>query len=192
MRPTQGSRVPLPRCSQARHERRHPLQGQPLVYVLVAGALALLVAIYFLPVWWVSLTAPNYPPEAFPEGVRIHFHMNGVFNGCQKVAKAEISETEALDCVHEMDTINHYVGMYPIAAGGVIERAFSPFLITMLGIMLVGFMIPAPQAAPGGHGRRLRRPRRVDVPVLLRSRGHQVPERRISGGHGHLHGPVRR
>ena len=119
-----------------------PPKANPLVYALVAGALALLIGIYFLPVWWVSLTAPNYPPEAFPEGVRIHFHMNGVFNGCQKVAKAEISETEALDCVHEMDTINHYVGMYPIAAGGVIERAFSPFLITMLGIMLVGFMIP--------------------------------------------------
>jgi hypothetical protein len=126
-----------------------PAKANPLVYVLVAGALALLVAIYFLPVWWVSLTAPNYPPEAFPDGVRIHFHMNGVVNGCQKVEKAEISETEALDCVHEMDTINHYVGMYPIAAGGVIERAFSPFLISMLGIMLVGFMIPAPRLRLG-------------------------------------------
>jgi hypothetical protein len=123
--------------------------NSPLVLVLVTAALALLAAIYFTPVWWVSLTAPNYPPEAFPDGVRIHFHMNGVFNGCQKVEKAEIREHEALDCVHEMDTINHYVGMYPIAAGGVIERAFSPFLISMLGIMLVGFMIPAPRLRLG-------------------------------------------
>ncbi|MGB5762419.1 MAG: hypothetical protein WBM58_07720, partial [Sedimenticolaceae bacterium] len=69
----------------------------------------------------------------------IHFHMNGVFNGCQKINSAEIQEDQALDCVHEMDTINHYVGMYPIAAGGVIERAFSPFLISMLGVMIVGF-----------------------------------------------------
>lgn len=126
-----------------------PSKANPLVYVLIAGALALLVAIYYVPIWWVSLTAPNYPPEAFPDGVRIHFHMNGVVNGCQKVAKAEISEDEALDCVHEMDTINHYVGMYPIAAGGVIERAFSPFLVTMLGIMLVGFMIRAPKVRLG-------------------------------------------
>ena len=118
-----------------------PTKTNPLAYLLVAAALALLVAIYFVPVWWVSLTAPNYPPEAFPDGVRIHFQMNGVFNGCQKVEKAEITETEALDCVHEMDTINHYVGMYPIAAGGVIERAFSPFLVTMLGVMLVGFIV---------------------------------------------------
>jgi hypothetical protein len=126
-----------------------PTKANPLVYLLVAGALALLVAVYYAPIWWVSLTAPNYPPEAFPDGVRIHFHMNGVVNGCQKVEKAEISETEALDCVHEMDTINHYVGMYPIAAGGVIERAFSPFLVTMLGIMLVGFVIRAPKLRLG-------------------------------------------
>ena len=97
------------------------------------STIGLLLAIYYAPVWWVSLTAPNYPEEAFPDGVRIHFHMNGVFNGCKKVEKEEILEEEALDCVHEMDTINHYVGMYPIAAGGVIERAFSPFLISMLG-----------------------------------------------------------
>ena len=109
------------------------------VMALAIAAVALLVAIYFAPTWWVALKAPNYPPEAFPDGVRIHFHMNGVFNGCQKIESAEIREEQALDCVHEMDTINHYVGMYPIAAGGVIERAFSPFLVTMLGVMIIGF-----------------------------------------------------
>ena len=106
---------------------------------LALVAAALLVAIYYAPVWWVALKAPNYPPEAFPNGVRIHFHMNGVFNGCKKVERAEILEKEALDCVHEMDTINHYVGMYPIAAGGPVERFFSPFLLSMLGVMVVGF-----------------------------------------------------
>lgn len=112
-----------------------------LAGLLALLALGLLAIIYFSPVWWVSLTAPNYPPESFPEGVRIHFHMNGVFNGCQKVKKAEIHEDEALDCVHEMDTINHYVGMYPIAAGGVVERSFSPFIISLLGVMILGFVI---------------------------------------------------
>ena len=110
----------------------------------VAG-IALLAAIYFAPIWWVSLTAPNYPPEAFPDGVRIHFHANGVFNGCKKIDKVEITETEALDCVHEMDTINHYVGMYPIAAGGVLEKAFSPFLFSLLAVMLLGFMVGDPK-----------------------------------------------
>ena len=119
-----------------------------LAGLLALVAIGLLAAIYFSPIWWVSLTAPNYPPESFPDGVRIHFHMNGVFNGCQKVEKAEIHEDEALDCVHEMDTINHYVGMYPIAAGGVVERAFSPFIVTLLGVMVLGFAIP-------GRGLRL-------------------------------------
>jgi hypothetical protein len=113
--------------------------------ILILAAIGLLVLIFYSPIWWVSLTAPNYPEEAFPDGVRIHFHMNGVFNGCKKVEKEEISEDEALDCVHEMDTINHYVGMYPIAACGVIERAFSPFLIALLAVMLLGFMCTKPK-----------------------------------------------
>lgn len=118
-------------------------QNLPLM-VFAIVAVALLATIYFAPTWWVALKAPNYPAEAFPDGVRIHFHMNGVFNGCRKIESAEIQEEQALDCVHEMDTINHYVGMYPIAAGGVIERAFSPFLVSMLGVMLVGFACSKP------------------------------------------------
>ena len=113
--------------------------------LLILASAVLLVAIYYTPIWWVALTAPNYPEESFPDGVRINFHMNGVFNGCTKIEKAELSESEALDCVHEMDTINHYVGMYPIAAGGVVERAFSPFLVGLLVVMLIGFMCTRPK-----------------------------------------------
>lgn len=112
-------------------------------FILISALL--LVAIYYSPVWWVALTAPNYPEESFPDGVRINFHMNGVFNGCKKINKAELAESEALDCVHEMDTINHYVGMYPIAAGGVIERAFSPFLVALLIVMLLGYLCTRPR-----------------------------------------------
>lgn len=119
-----------------------PTQKKNLLITSLAGiSILLLIIIYFVPIWWVSLTAPNYPEAAFPDGVRINFHMNGVFNGCSKIEKDEVEESEALDCVHEMDTINHYVGMYPIAAGGPIERGFSPFLITMLVIMILGFVI---------------------------------------------------
>ncbi len=120
-----------------------------LANLLILISLVLLAVIYFTPIWWVSLTAPNYPKESFPDGVRIHFHMNGVFNGCKKVAKKEIEEDEALDCVHEMDTINHYVGMYPIASGGVVEKAFSPFLLSLLGVMLVGFACTKPRVRIG-------------------------------------------
>jgi len=115
------------------------------VALLSLAALGLLIAIFYTPIWWVSLTAPNYPEEAFPDGVRIQFHMNGVFNGCRKVESSEITEEVALDCVHEMDTINHYVGMYPIAAGGPVERGFAQFLMVFLGIMLLGFICTRPK-----------------------------------------------
>ncbi|MDH5473879.1 MAG: hypothetical protein OEY87_06330 [Gammaproteobacteria bacterium] len=109
------------------------------VNALLGITLIVLAIMYFTPIWWVSLKAPNYPPEAFPDGIRIHFHFNGVFNGCSLVKSDEVQVEEALNCVHEMDTINHYVGMYPIASGGPIERALSQFLVSFLGVMIIGF-----------------------------------------------------
>ncbi len=105
-------------------------------------ALGLLISIFYSPIWWVSLKAPQYPDAAFPQGIRIHFHVNGVFNGCEKVETEEKFEEESLDCKHEMDAINHYVGMYPIAAGAPVERAVSPFVFVLLGLMVIAFAIP--------------------------------------------------
>ena len=116
-----------------------------VVAVLSLIGIAILAVVFYAPVWWVSLTAPNYPAESFPDGVRIQFHINGVFNGCSKQEKQEISEDEALDCVHEMDTINHYVGMYPIAAGGPVERGFGQFLMVFMAVMLLGFLCTKPK-----------------------------------------------
>lgn len=119
-----------------------------IVYrVLTVIAVVLLGFAYFQPGWWVSLTAPNYPEATFPQGIRILFHMDSVRNGCDVRASHEVEETEALDCVHEMDTINHYVGMYPIASGGPVEKTFSPFLFAMVGVMALAF------AAPGRKSR---------------------------------------
>lgn len=114
---------------------------QRVVVGLSGIAILLLALIYLSPVWWVSLKAPNYPPEAFPDGVRINFHMNGVFNGCSLRTKREVEEDKPLDCVHEMDAINHFVGMFPIASGGVVEKFFSPFLMTFVAFLIVGFAI---------------------------------------------------
>jgi hypothetical protein len=119
-----------------------------IVYrVLVLAAIALIVASFFAPGWWVALKAPNYPEATFPDGIRIHFHMDSVRNGCHIRASQEVEEDEALDCVHEMDTINHYVGMYPIASGGPVEKAYSPFLFAFLIVMALAF------AAPGRKSR---------------------------------------
>ncbi len=113
-----------------------------LFRVLCLVALLALGASYFQPAWWVSLKAPNYPEHAFPDGVKIHFHVDRVANGCQMRESKEVLEKEALDCVHEMDTINHFVGMYPIASGGPVEKLLSPFLFSMIGVCIVGFAVP--------------------------------------------------
>jgi hypothetical protein len=130
-------------------------------------ALVAMIAAYFAPIWWVSLTAPNYPPDAFPDGIRIHFHFNGVYNGCRAAGKGtrmageviqkDLSHederynpildekknvdkgAEGLDCVHEMNTINHYVGMFPIATGAPVEKPLAKFFFGFFAVMLLAF-----------------------------------------------------
>jgi uncharacterized membrane protein len=143
-----------------------PKKQMMTVRVLTLIALVLMIAAYFSPIWWVSLTAPNYPKEAFPDGIRIHFHFNGVFNGCStkpaaggkhdEIIQYDLGDDLAmredpslakkggqvvgLDCVHEMNTINHYVGMYPIATGAPVEVPLSKFIIGMFSVMMLAFM----------------------------------------------------
>lgn len=137
-------------------------------------ALVAMIAAYFAPIWWVSLTAPNYPPDAFPDGIRIHFHFDGVYNGCKAARKGsrqaqEVIEkdldhsverwnpvldpkkqkldmkAEGLDCVHEMNTINHYVGMFPIATGAPVEKPLAKFFFGFFAVMLLAFACVRPK-----------------------------------------------
>lgn len=110
--------------------------------VLSLLALLALGASYFQPAWWVALKAPNYPAHTFPDGVKINFHVDRVSNGCELRDNKEVLEKEALDCVHEMDTINHFVGMFPIASGGPVEKMFAPFLFSFIGVLILGFALP--------------------------------------------------
>lgn len=124
------------------HARRKP---NPLVFrALTVVAMLLIGTAYFSPIWWVSLKAPNYPEATFPDGVRIHFHVNGVFNGCvARPLSSGISEDEALDCVHEMNTINHFIGMEPIEKGAQLELVAAPYLFGLAGAMLTAFLFYA-------------------------------------------------
>ncbi len=144
-----------------------------LIGGLTLIALVAMIAAFFSPIWWVSLTAPNYPPDAFPDGIRIHFHFDGVYNGCKAARKGsrqanEVIEkdldhsverynpildakknvnkgAEGLDCVHEMNTINHYVGMFPIATGAPVEKPLAKFFFGFFTVMLVGFACVRPK-----------------------------------------------
>lgn len=76
-----------------------------------------------LPVWYVSLEAPNYPKEAFPDGIPVYFHVDG-YSGD----------------VHEMNTINHYIGMYPMEYGGNVERAIAPYYLLIATIFMLLYL----------------------------------------------------
>ena len=76
-----------------------------------------------LPIWAVSLEAPNYPKEAFPEGIPVYFHFDG-YSGE----------------VHEMNTINHYVGMDPMWVGGHLERGIGIYALLALSLGMIYFI----------------------------------------------------
>ncbi len=76
------------------------------------------------PIWSVSLEAPNYPKEAFPEGIPVFFHFDG-FSGE----------------VHEMNTINHYIGMDPMERGGPYERVLAPYALVFTALLMFLFIV---------------------------------------------------
>ncbi len=76
-----------------------------------------------VPLWSVSLEAPNYPKEAFPQGIPVYFHFDG-FTGE----------------VHEMNTINHYIGMDPMWRGGQYERELAPYALLGLTFIMILFI----------------------------------------------------
>jgi hypothetical protein len=81
------------------------------------------IGVASLPIWAVSLEAPNYPKEAFPQGIPVFFHFDG-FSGE----------------VHEMNTINHYVGMDPMWVGGQLEREIGIYALLLLSLFMIYFI----------------------------------------------------
>lgn len=81
------------------------------------------ISVPSLPVWSISLEAPNYPKEAFPDGIPLFVHVDG-YGGD----------------VAEMNTLNHYIGMYPVQHGGNVERAISPYYLLIATICMLAFL----------------------------------------------------
>ncbi len=82
------------------------------------------IGVASLPIWSCSLEAPNYPKEAFPEGIPVFFHFDG-FSGE----------------VYEMNIINHYVGMDPMWVGGQHEREIGIYVLLLLSLFMVLFIL---------------------------------------------------
>lgn len=81
----------------------------------MALAALLLVPLYFVPFWTISMTAPQYP-----EGIGMYIHIN------------DISGHSKHD-IQSINTLNHYIGMQEIQKEDFAEIKVMPWI--------VGFMI---------------------------------------------------
>jgi hypothetical protein len=89
--------------------RRPP---SPLARVLLAGAGVSLIASLFLPLWEIRLVAPQYQ-----EGLSLHIY-----------AYKLIAGNNGQD-LHEINNLNHYIGMKPIEQADFIEMRWVPFAL---------------------------------------------------------------
>jgi hypothetical protein len=93
-----------------------PVGGGPRL--LVVGAALLLVAVYFFPLWNMTMFAPQYP-----EGLRLDIYsykLVGGHNGQD---------------IPEINILNHYIGMRDLATDDFTEFKWLPFTVGVLGLL---------------------------------------------------------
>lgn len=93
-------------------------------YLLLLIA-ALMVTVYFVPLWYVSLTAPQYP-----EGLSMNIHIDSIVGGTPHD-------------LANINILNHYVGMKEIVEDSIPELLFMPYVLAyMIFGALVTFLWP--------------------------------------------------
>ena len=83
--------------------------------LLVLAAVMLVVSI-FLPFWSMTLNAPQYPG-----GLHVLAFLNRLTGD-----------------VHEIDGLNHYIGMRPLGEAAQLERSLSIMMIVVLSLLVFG------------------------------------------------------
>ena len=82
------------------------------------------IGVATVPIWYVALEAPNYPKDAFPNGIPVYYHFDG-FSGD----------------VHERNTINHFIGMDPMKRGAPYLRTLAPYALVFVALLFVLYMV---------------------------------------------------
>ena len=114
-----GPRIPDSVLHRERRRFRRP------TLLLGTAALLLLISIFF-PYWRIRLFAPQYP--------------GGL------VAKVYVNRVEG--DVHEIDSLNHYIGMRPLEEAAQLERSLSIILIVAMALLVAGAIyVHSPWAA---------------------------------------------
>jgi len=94
---------------------------------IIVGAALLLLTMYFLPLWQISLEAPQYP-----EGLGFYIYINNI----------DGQHPRDLD---KINNLNHYIGMKKIEPESIPELELMPWIVGML--VVVGI-------AAGASGRK--------------------------------------
>ena len=101
------------------HEQVENL-GETLNAYFPTGAWSYLIGYQTMPVWKVSLEAPQYPKDVYPDGIPVLFTL-----------------TDFRGKVVEMNVINHYIGMDPMDIGAFFVRKIVPFVYLIFALMIV-------------------------------------------------------
>jgi len=102
-------------------DRLNRTLAQPLAAgprLLVVAAALLLVAVYFFPLWNMTMFAPQYP-----EGLRLDIYSYKLVGG-----------NNGQD-IPEINILNHYIGMRDLATDDFTEFKWLPFTVGVLGLL---------------------------------------------------------
>jgi len=86
--------------------------------IMVLAAFILFISIFF-PYWKLTLFAPQYPG-----GLKAEMYVNRLTGDIQ-----------------EIDILNHYIGMKPMAEAAVLEKTLSVFMIVGLVLLIIGTIL---------------------------------------------------
>ena len=96
----------------------HPLNLVPRVLIVVAALL--LVLSYTVPLWNLTMFAPQYP-----EGLRLDIYSHTMVGG-----------RDGQD-VKEINVLNHYIGMHDLAVEDFTEFKWMPFVLGALALLFL-------------------------------------------------------
>ena len=88
--------------------------------LILLAAAALLVTTYFLPLWNLTMFAPQYP-----DGLRLDIYSHTLVGG-----------NDGQD-VKEINVLNHYIGMQDLVNESFTEFKWMPFVIGALGLLIL-------------------------------------------------------
>jgi hypothetical protein len=97
---------------------RLPLGSTPRL--LLAAAVLLLLPTYLLPLWKMTMFAPQYP-----NGLRLDIHSYKLEGG------------NGGQDIKEINLLNHYIGMKDLTTEDFTEFKWMPFVIGMLGLLFL-------------------------------------------------------